>query len=55
MSSCDLADTRQVVDIVSADATRWRAPEIVEDFGHYTWLVSAVDRGSNESAATIAR
>lgn len=55
VQACDLADTRHVVAIVTGDVRNWTDPEVTEDFGQYTWLVSAVDRGSNESVATVAR
>lgn len=57
--ACDLADTRNVVAIVTGPAaggsSTWTDPEVTGGFGRYTWLVSSVDRGSNESAAYVVR
>lgn len=52
---CDLADTRNLVAILPAGTTTWTDPEVTSAQGQYTWLVSAVDRGSNESAARMIR
>lgn len=51
--SCDIADTRNLVTIVNAPITMARITS-GKDKG-VTYLVSAVDRGSNESGAVVAQ
>ncbi|MEL4357461.1 MULTISPECIES: glycoside hydrolase family 10 protein [unclassified Luteococcus] len=53
VSRCDLADTRNVVAIANHTG-RWTIPASLRTAGG-TWLVSGVDRASNESAATVVR
>ncbi|MEL4505690.1 family 10 glycosylhydrolase [Luteococcus sp. H138] len=52
VNGCDLADTRFVAAVVN-NTGRWTIPAAQR--GNAAWLVSAVDRGSNESAVTLVR
>lgn len=53
--SADLADMTYAVAVLPGTARTWTDTEVTSGYGHWTYLVTAVDRGSNESSATIVR